>query len=251
MRKMVKYNELTKNQKIFRIINLVITALMFLACVGLIIYYALGNDPDGKRVMSTVVILVACVIPLLLEYIFRFRFNSVVFLGYEVYLAIAGLFGSAANGYGLIPWFDTPVHVLMGYIVCMFGLFIIARLGDYKKLSPWLVIVFCVCFSLGVEVVWELSEWIIDRLFGSTMQGEICQEFGHGLPHLWDTIKDMFCNFGGAMIFFLHFVIGKFTKCHLGIPAIETELTTRKIKGKDSSEIESKEVGEIEDKTEE
>lgn len=235
MRKMIKFNELTKNQKVFRIINLSIMLAMFLACVGLIIYYALGNDPDGKRLYGTIVILVACLIPFLLEVIFRFRFNSVIFLGYEIYLAVAGLFGSAMNGYSIIPWFDTPVHVLMGYIMCMAGLFVIARLGDYKKLSPWLVVVFCVCFSLGIEVVWEISEWLIDRVTGSTMQGVVIPEYG--VPLLWDTIKDLMCNFGGAMIFFLHFVIGKFTKCHLAIPAIETELTTRKIK---TNEVEEK-----------
>lgn len=233
-----KFKDLTKNQKIFRIVNLSLMLAMFLACIGLIIYYALGNDPDGKRLLGTIVILVACVIPFLLEIIFRFRFNSVIFLGYELYLAVAGFFGSACNGYALLPWLDTPVHVLMGYIMAMLGIFVIARLGKYKSFSPWLVAVFCVSFSLGIEVVWEISEWIIDRVFGSTMQGHLIEPYN--LPLLWDTIKDLMCNFGGAMFFFLHYILGKKTKLNLGIPAIETELSINKMtKQEEQNSIES------------
>ncbi len=242
-----KFKELTKNQKIFRIINLSLMLAIFITCIALIIYYAMGNDPDGKRLSGTIVILVACIIPFMLELIFRFRFNSVIFLGYEIYLAVAGLFGSAFNGYALIPWFDSPVHVLMGYIMAMLGIFVIARLGNYKSFNPWLVAVFCVCFSLAVEVVWEISEWLIDRVCGSTMQGTPVEP--DGVPLLWDTIKDLMCNTCGAMLFFLHFVLGKKTKVNLGILAIETELSVNKMIKQENEKLNLSENFQLEDES--
>ncbi len=217
MRKMTKFKDLPKNQRVFRIVNLCVMGLVALASIALMIYYGVAGDPN-KRLAASGITLAVALVPFLLEMIFRFRFNPIIFLAYQIYFAVAALFGSALNGYKLIWWFDTPVHILMGYLVCMCGIFIIARIQKYKTINPWLVIVFCLFFSLSVELVWELGEFISDRLFGTTMQNG---------PELWDTIKDMFCNFGGAMLFFIHYTLGKFTKLNLGIPAIEKTLSTR------------------------
>ena len=241
MRKMTKFKDLPKNQKVFRIVNLCFMSAIALAALGLVIYYAVIGDPDRRLSISGITIGIALA-PFLLEIIFRFRFNPIIFLAYQIYFLVASLIGAACNVYNMVWWFDTPVHIIMGYLVAMCGIFIIARLGEYKKFNPWLVIVFCLMFSLSVEFIWELSEFTVDRLFGTNAQKG---------PELWDTLKDMFCNFGGAIVFFLHYTLGKFTKLNLAIPAIEKTLSTRANQLETPQPVEAPQEENIEEKIEE
>ena len=47
---------------------------------------------------------------------------------------------------------------------------------------------------------------------------------GYGVPLVTDTITDMICNTSGALLFFIHFLVGRKTKCNLGVMQIEKEL---------------------------
>lgn len=215
------FKNLQKHNQIFRIINLVVMALLCLACVALAFYYGFVYDPNN-RIVPAICIAILSLVPLAIEGIFGRRFNNVVFLSIEIYLIFAGLIGSVLNVYYLVSWYDIVIHILMGYLVAMCGIFVISRLGNYKKMSVVLVIFFCFCFSLAIEVLWEIFEWGADNLFNQTMQGEKLP--GVNQPLVGDTMLDLVCNTTGATIFFFHFVIGKFSKKSLGINFIEKQL---------------------------
>lgn len=215
------FEQLEKHNKIFRIINLVVMALLCCSCVALAFYYGLVYDPNN-RIIPAVCIALLSLVPLVVELIFGRRFNNVVFLAIEIYLIFAGLIGSVLNVYYLTSWYDIVIHILMGYLVAMCGIFVISRLGEYKKFNVVLVALFCVCFSLAIEVLWEIFEWAADSLFGQTMQGEKLP--GVNQPLVGDTMLDLVCNTTGAVVFFFHFVLGKTTKKSLGINFIEKQL---------------------------
>ena len=215
------FKQLEKNDKIFRIINLVVMTLLCLSCVALAFYYGLVYDPNN-RIVPAVCIALLSLVPAAVELVFGRRFNNVVFLAIEIYLIFAGLVGSVLNVYYLTSWYDIVIHILMGYLVAMCGIFIISRLGQYKKINFVLVALFCVCFSLAIEVLWEIFEWAADNLFGQTMQGEKLP--GVNQPLVGDTMLDLVCNTTGAAVFFFHFILGKTTKRSLGINFIERQL---------------------------
>lgn len=225
MRKMTRFSTLPKGQKIFRVFNLCLMLAIMLASIALAIYYHEIGDPNHRFGASLVVVAIA-VAPFLLETIFRFRFNNVIFLAYQIYFIFAGLLGSALDLYHLTNWYDIPVHTLMGYVMCLVGMFILARLDKYEKFNPWTVVLFCFFFSLAVELVWEIGEFTCDRLFGLTMQGTPVQ---NNDPLVVNTIQDLICNLSGATIFLVHYLVGKLTRLNLGIKAMERELTTTTI----------------------
>lgn len=225
--KKVKFSELSKGQKIFRICNLVIMALFCLACVGISIWYGVTGD-TRNRLFSSILMAVVIIAPFLVELIFRFRFNNAIFLGYQIYCLFAGIIGSALDVYKLVWWYDVVVHVIMGYMAAMLGLFVLSRIDNYKKFNLLTVVFVCLCFSLAVELVWELFERFSFICFHQSAQGEpILTADGRYIVDLRDTIEDLLCNLTGAIIFSWHFLVGKLTKCHLGIPAIEKCLTER------------------------
>lgn len=96
MSKWVKFKNLSKSDRIFRIINLVLMFLQFAACVGLGIYYLTIGDPDN-RLMASFGIAIVTILPLVGELIFRRRLSNILFLFYQLYVILAGLVGSVLN----------------------------------------------------------------------------------------------------------------------------------------------------------
>ncbi len=217
----VKFKDLSKKDKIFKSINLTLMAILAVVIVGLTIYFWVVGDPRN-RVPAGFTMLFAVLAPWLFELIFRTRVPNVLFIGIEIYLIIAGIWGSLLSGYNDFVWLDIVVHVIMGYLCAMLGIFVISRTTDYNKLKPFAIILFCFFFSLGIELIWELGEWFADLFVGQTAQGPKID--GFGVPLVTDTMEDILCNFSGSLAFIIHYCIGKFSKCSLGIKTIENEL---------------------------
>lgn len=217
----VKFKDLSKKDKIFKSVNLALMAILASVIIGLTIYFWVIGDPRN-RVPAGFTMLFAVLVPWLFELIFRTRIPNVLFFGIEIYLIIAGIWGSLLSGYNTFAWLDIVVHVIMGYLCAMLGIFVISRTTDYNKLKPFAIILFCFFFSLGIELIWELGEWFSDLFVGQTAQGPKID--GYGVPLVTDTMEDILCNFSGSLAFVIHYCIGKFSKCSLGIKTIENEL---------------------------
>lgn len=222
---MTKFKELKKGDQIFRIINVVFMVLQFLACIGMGIYYLTIGDPEN-RVFSCFGIAVLVILPYLAELIFRFRLPGLIFFGYQIYVLFAGVIGSVFNVYYLASWYDLIIHTLAGYVFALLGIFVVSRLENYSKLNKWTIVIFCFCLSMACELIWELLEWFVDNCLGQTAQGPIAE--GHNAPLVTDTMVDILCNFCGAIVFSVQYIIGKSTKATLGTKFFEKQLVKEK-----------------------
>lgn len=225
MKTMTKFKELKKGDQIFRIINVVFMVLQFLACIGMGIYYLTIGDPEN-RVFSCFGIAVLVILPYLAELIFRFRLPGLIFLFYQLYVLFAGFIGSVLNVYYLASWYDLIIHTLAGYVFALLGIFVVSRLENYSKLNKWTIVIFCFCLSLACELIWELLEWFVDNCLGQTAQGPVAE--GYNAPLVTDTMVDILCNFCGAIVFSVQYIIGKSTKATLGTKFFEKQLVKEK-----------------------
>lgn len=226
---------LTKQEKALRCINLVLMLGFFLASLGIMISCVIKGE-QGRLFMSSIVMEVLFLLPLLLELIIGKRISNIITLCYVVYVVLAGFVGSLLGVYYTFGGFDKIVHVLFGYVFSMPAILLLSLCQDYKKFKPITIALFCLFFSLSLELLWEILEFGIDRVFGQTMQGSPIE--GYGVPIVTDTITDMICNTAGALIFFIQFLIGKKTKLNLGIRHIEKELVITKTENEKQIESE-------------
>lgn len=252
MKKFQKFSELSKGNRAFRIVNDILAVAMIAICVVMLVIFGKKGDPNN-RLLVTIAVLVVTIIPYIIEQIMRRRFSNVFLFGFLSYMVVAGIIGSVFNVYYTEFWYDRFVHTLMGFIFAMVGLIIVSKLTDYKKLSVSAVIFFVFTFSLAVECVWELFEWFTDLYLGQTAQGGA---FPGDIPLVTDTMEDILCNFSGAILFCIYFVIGKFSKVSLGIKSIELQLAggqcERKFfKKKETIEMQSEEKKEDNESVEE
>lgn len=158
-----------------------------------------------------------------------------------IYLFIfsAEILGEIDSFYTRIPYWDTMLHTLNGFLMAAIGIALVDILNRSDKfafiLSPLFVAVVAFCFSMTVGVMWEFFECLMDLLFQTDMQKDfIVTQVNSVLLHpdglnvvvrepinslvvngedwmaayggyidigLLDTMKDLFVNFLGALVF--------------------------------------------------
>lgn len=182
-----------------------------------------------------------------------------------LFIFSAEILGEIHNFYIRVPLWDTMLHTINGFLFAAVGFSLmdmINRNPNFKfQLSPVYLAIVAFCFSMTIGVLWEFFEFGCDMLLGTDMQkdfvihhfssvtldptqsntpipvtdisdvavnGKSLDLGGYLDIGLIDTIKDMFVNFIGAVVFS---IIGFFYVKNRGkgffakkfIPVIEEE----------------------------
>lgn len=159
------------------------------------------------------------------------------------FIYAAEILGEINAFYQKIPFWDTILHTLNGFLCAAIGFSLVLLLNDQDKLtfelSPIFLALVAFSFSMTVGVVWEFFECSMDQLFGMDMQKDriinaihtvmldtsntntvvtipdiqdviLVQSDGTQVPlglggyldvGILDTMKDLFVNFIGALVF--------------------------------------------------
>lgn len=158
-----------------------------------------------------------------------------------VFIFSAEILGEINNFYNLIPFWDTMLHTINGFCCAAIGFSLVDILNRNSKhinLSPLYMSIAAFCFSMTVGVMWEFFEFSGDRLFAMDMQKDTMVTSiasvhlnPEGLNHpviikgvdavelqledgstylieggyldigIIDTMKDLFVNLIGAVVF--------------------------------------------------
>ncbi len=121
--------------------------------------------------------LVLLCIPFFLRSTFKINFPSVLEIAVFIFVFAAEILGEMANFYGHIPFWDTMLHTVTGFLAAAVGFGMIDLLNRHSKrinMTPLFVALVSFCFSMTVGVVWEFAEHSVDRFLGfDTQKDEI------------------------------------------------------------------------------
>jgi hypothetical protein len=91
-----------------------------------------------------------------------------------LFIFAAEVLGEIGAFYVMIPWWDTMLHTLSGFLIAGVGFSLVHLLNDNKRilfsLSPFFIVLTAFCFSMTVGVFWEFIEFSSDQLWGVDMQ---------------------------------------------------------------------------------
>ncbi len=94
-----------------------------------------------------------------------------------LFVFAAEILGEIGSFYTHIPWWDTMLHTLNGFLMAAIGFSMIDILNNSPRfhfnLSPVFVAVVAFCFSMTVGVVWEFFEFGMDMITSSDMQKDM------------------------------------------------------------------------------
>ncbi|MCR5546549.1 MAG: hypothetical protein K6F30_08760 [Lachnospiraceae bacterium] len=169
------------------------------------------------------------------------RFPTVLETSVYCFIFAAEVLGEINDFYIMIPGWDTVLHTINGFLCAAIGFCLVDLLNRNSKhvnLSPLFVAITACCFSMTVGVCWEFIEYTGDSLFAVDMQKDymvheiksiLINPDGKNEPviiqgiegmtlHLDDgteyeieggyldigindTMKDLWVNFVGALVF--------------------------------------------------
>lgn len=134
------------------------------------------------------------------------------------FIFAAEILGEVNAFYVVVPNWDTMLHTLNGFLAAAVGLSMVTLLNDNEKvvfdLSPFFLALLAFCFSMTIGVLWEFFEFFMDSFFGMDMQKDTVVHAIHSvtldptrtnqvvtISGIIDTMKDLFVNFLGALVF--------------------------------------------------
>lgn len=212
--------------------------LRLLVVISMIFQLIMGNVENA---IMCVLALGLFTIPTIVSERFKIGLPSVLEAIIYLFIFSATILGEINNFYGIIPFWDTLLHTLNGFLCAGIGVSLVDLLNQNSKkinLSPIYVVIVAFCFSMTIGILWEFYEFTADSIFRTDMQKDrIVQNIssvelnpsGENIPikindiekteiylkdgtiktiqngyldiGIIDTMKDLFVNFIGAMVF--------------------------------------------------
>lgn len=214
---------------VYLILRTIVIAAMVLSCIR-------GNY---ENLFVCTLSLILFMVPSFISNNFGIVLPNMLEIIILLFIFAANILGEMQNYYLKIPYWDTMLHTINGFISAAIGFGMVDILNtnqpnDKFNLSPLFLSIVAFCFSMTVGTLWEFFEFTSDILFKTDMQKDtvincissvklnllnlnkpivvnnITQTVVNGetLPidgyldiGLTDTMKDLFVNFIGAVVF--------------------------------------------------
>jgi hypothetical protein len=204
---MVK-KRLSRTQLMYRIVRVAIGLLFIFNVAAMFID---GDDSQRSRdafnAVQSFLMLLCTYVPGFIERTGKVSVPNVMSITFMCFCLAHFVVGEIGELYIKSKVFDSILHTLSGSMVAILGFSIIRLLNDSEKndlkLSPLFISIFVVCFSVTIGVLWEIVEFSADAIAGSNMQrysDSVTREPFLGKDALFDTMKDLMLDMGGALV---------------------------------------------------
>ena len=186
-----------KNKKVVLTIYWVLRALVILTMLAQVL------NGNYENVYICLLTLVLFMMPSVVERRLHIDLPDVLEIIILLFIFAAEIMGEIQEYYLIIPFWDTVLHTINGFLFAAIGFSIVNILNEDKhtslSLSPFYMAVTAFCISMTIGVLWEFFEWAMDSWFGFDMQKDtVLTAFttvsldpgGHNIPYLVQGVKD-------------------------------------------------------------
>ena len=213
---------------------------LYLILRGLVILTMVMQFLHGnfENVFLCILTLFLFIVPSFIEKNFHIQLPDTLETIILLFIFAAEILGEIQAFYVVFPFWDTMLHTLNGFLAAAIGFCLVDLLnrnGNFSfQLSPVYMAVVAFCFSMTIGVLWEFFEFGMDMIFRLDMQKDtvvnvissvMLDPNGGNTPTmiqgisdvmvngqslglggyldigLFDTMKDLFVNFIGAVVF--------------------------------------------------
>ncbi|MCM1131695.1 MAG: hypothetical protein NC310_06560 [Roseburia sp.] len=173
---------------------------LVISLLGLIIYILIS---DEFVVIKCVQMLAVPIILLVLQGLnMTKKIHIPLILHYLllVHLVMALVLGSGMGYYDKFAWWDMLLHGYFGF-VCSAFVFIILLNYDGERMKSILFFVVIFFVTMGTAGLWEIYEFVMDRLLDGDVQ-RIQESISQGHTPVYDTMMDMIITIVGIGCFY-------------------------------------------------
>lgn len=157
-----------QNKKVVLTVYLILRALVLLTLVAQIF------NGHYENVYICILTMILFMLPSFVERRLHIDLPDTLEIVILVFIFAAEILGEIQEYYLIIPFWDTVLHTINGFMFAAIGFCLVNLLNENKRtsmsLSPFYVAVMAFCFSMTIGVLWEFFEWAMDSWFGLDMQ---------------------------------------------------------------------------------
>ena len=150
--------------------------ITLLVCVIAIMLISFFNH-NYKNVYMCLLTLLLFLIPSFLEKRMNIELPTVLECIIILFIFAAEILGEISGYYIKIPFWDTMLHTVNGFIMAAIGFFMIDLLNNSPRLhfnmSPVFVAFVSFCFSMTIGILWEFFEYGMDIITFTDMQKDM------------------------------------------------------------------------------
>ena len=195
-------------------------------------------NKNYENVFLCILTLLLLFVPSFIQINLKIELPTALEITILIFIFAAEILGEIQAYYIRFPFWDTALHTINGFLAAAIGFALVDILNRSKKfsiqLSPVFVAIVAFCFSKTIGVMWEFFECSMDLFFGLDMQKDTIVHSIHSVMldpagantpveidnitdvvvngqslglggyldiGLLDTMKDLFVNFIGAVVF--------------------------------------------------
>lgn len=154
-----------------RLIHIILSALVILVMIR-----QLFNE-NYNNVFVCVLTLILFMIPSFVDRKLKIRLPLTLEIVIMFFIFAAEILGEIQSFYTIIPYWDTILHTINGFIMAAIGFAMIDILNQdphfHINMSPIFVAFVAFCFSMTIGVLWEFFEYTADTFFLTDMQKDM------------------------------------------------------------------------------
>lgn len=155
--------------------NIFLYITLYLFVIGIMIYSFISGDYNN--VFMCILTLILFLIPTIVDRKFNIKLPTVLESLIILFIFAAEIMGEIGEYYLKVPYWDSILHTLNGFIMAAIGFSMIDILNNSPKLhfnmSPIFVAFVSFCFSMTIGVLWEFFEYGMDILTMTDMQKDM------------------------------------------------------------------------------
>ena len=176
--------------------------IIILSLVIELIYFIINPIITVDNILLLLSYIPVIFIPRIFNYIFKkskIKITDDIEFAYLIFLILAFLFGSIMGGYSKIYWYDSFTHLLSGVFTAFMAIVLLKWLNRYNKKDIVFNIIYIILVTLSVAVLWECTEFTIDKILGTDTQKVLTTGVN-------DTMKDMICALVGSILYSIYYL---------------------------------------------
>ena len=218
----------------------VATLYVVLRILVILVMVAQFLNGNFENVFLCILTLILFLVPTFIERKIRIDLPDTLEVIILLFIFAAEILGEIQAYYITFPYWDTMLHTLNGFLCAAIGFALVDILNRSERfsisLSPLFLALVAFCFSMTIGVLWEFFEFGMDFFLGTDMQKDTVIHAIHSvsldptlsnkvvtIPDIQDvvingeslglggyldigiidTMKDLFVNFIGAVVFSL------------------------------------------------
>ena len=176
--------------------------IIILSLIVELIYFIMNPIITVDNILLLLSYIPVIFIPRIFNYIFKkskIKITDDIEFIYLIFLILAFLFGSIMGGYSKVYWYDSFTHLLSGVFTAFMAIVILKWLNRYDKKDIVFNIIYMILVTLSVAVLWECTEFTIDKILGTDTQKVLTTGVN-------DTMKDMICALIGSILYSIYYL---------------------------------------------